>query len=208
MNGHVVLVGDSIFDNAAYVPGGPSVIRHLQRLLPAEWKATLVAVDGATVSTVFHQLSAIPDDATHLVLSAGGNDALLTAGDLFSEHALDVRDALGKLGDIFRDFTNEYRQLVDELRSLRRHLTLCTVYDSVPELGDPELAGLCVFNDAITRTAFSVGATLIDLRIICDEATDYAGISPIEPSASGGGKIAHAVVDAILDEGVHRTVIA
>src|SRR3712207_2336551 len=43
---HVVLLGDSIFDNAAYVRGGPDVIRQLQGVLPAGWKATLRAVDG------------------------------------------------------------------------------------------------------------------------------------------------------------------
>ena len=31
---HVILLGDSIFDNDRYVPGGPSVIQHVQRNLP------------------------------------------------------------------------------------------------------------------------------------------------------------------------------
>lgn len=208
MNGHIVLIGDSIFDNAVYVPGGPSVTGHVQRLLPDGWNVTLIAVDGATVSTVFNQLERIPDDATHLILSAGGNDALWTAGNLFSESTTDVREALDKLGATCRGFAKEYRRLVDELRELQRQLTLCTIYDSVPGLGDAELAGLCVFNDAISRTAFAVNATLIDLRVICDESTDYAGISPIEPSASGGGKIARAIMDAVSDGGITRRVIA
>jgi hypothetical protein len=32
---HVVLLGDSIFDNAGYVPDGLSVLAHLRALLPA-----------------------------------------------------------------------------------------------------------------------------------------------------------------------------
>jgi hypothetical protein len=28
---HVVLLGDSIFDNARYVPGGPSVLEHFRK---------------------------------------------------------------------------------------------------------------------------------------------------------------------------------
>ena len=52
--------------------------------------------------------------------------------------------------------------------------------------------------DFITRTAFQAGATLIDLRLLCRENTDYSGLSPIEPSAAGGGKIARAIVDAVL----------
>ncbi len=43
---HVVLLGDSIFDNARDVPGGPSVIEHLRRILPAGWQATLLAQAG------------------------------------------------------------------------------------------------------------------------------------------------------------------
>ena len=76
MSGHIVLIGDSIFDNASYVPGGPSVIEHVRRCLPRDWEATLLAIDGATVSGVEHQLTRMPKTASHLVLSAGGNDAL------------------------------------------------------------------------------------------------------------------------------------
>ena len=44
---HIVLLGDSIFDNAAYVRGGPDVVTQLRELLPRGWQATLAAVDGA-----------------------------------------------------------------------------------------------------------------------------------------------------------------
>jgi hypothetical protein len=43
---HIVLLGDSIFDNAAYVPGEPPVIEQLRAHLPKNWQATLLAVDG------------------------------------------------------------------------------------------------------------------------------------------------------------------
>jgi hypothetical protein len=48
-----------------------------------------------------------------------------------------------------------------------------------------------LFNDVITRTAFAIGAALIDLRLICDADEDYA--NPIEPSVQGGDKIASAI---------------
>ena len=73
---HIVLLGDSIFDNATYVKGGPAVIQQLQAKLPDGWNATLCAVDGSMVQDVQGQLSRLPKDATHLVLSAGGNNAL------------------------------------------------------------------------------------------------------------------------------------
>jgi hypothetical protein len=36
---HVVLLGDSIFDNAAYTRGEPDVVGHLRDLLPSPWRA-------------------------------------------------------------------------------------------------------------------------------------------------------------------------
>ena len=71
---HAVLLGDSIFDNAAYVPGKPSVIEQLRKTLPGDWKATLLAVDGDVTADVQKQIERLPDDATHLIVSSGGND--------------------------------------------------------------------------------------------------------------------------------------
>lgn len=196
---HIVLLGDSIFDNAAYIRGGPSVIDHVRQALPEGDRATLVATDGATVQSVFRQVERIPDDATHLVLSAGGNDARWTAGNIFSQPTADIRSSLHLLAEAMAEFRHQYRNLVSELRSLGRHLTVCTIYDSIPGLDLSKVAGLCVFNDTISRTAFEHGATMIDLRTICNEAVDYAPTSPIEPSASGGGKIARAIMEAVSD---------
>lgn len=197
---HLILLGDSIFDNAAYVPGGPAVIEHVRRVLPAEWQATLLAIDGAVVSSVLRQLERLPEDATHLVLSVGGNNALWTAGNLFSLQPASLRHGLEEVAAVRGEFAAEYRSLVAELRKTGKPLAVCTIYDAIPGLGAAEIAGLCVFNDIITRTAFSVGSTLIDLRLVCNERTDYSTISPIEPSAAGGGKIARAILSAVLGE--------
>ena len=198
VSGHVVLLGDSIFDNALYVPGGPSLTEHVRRLMPRDWRATMLALDGAVVSSVFRQLERLPADATHLVLSVGGNNALGTAGNYFSLEAESVRDALEKIAEAHREFAAEYARLIDELRAFEKPLTVCTIYDAIPGLAPAEIAGLCLFNDVITRHAFRAGATLIDLRLTCREKSDYSGLSPIEPSASGGGKIARAIVNAVL----------
>jgi hypothetical protein len=49
--GHIVLLGDSIFDNSAYVGGGPDVIAQLRQELPG-WRCTLLALDGDVISGV------------------------------------------------------------------------------------------------------------------------------------------------------------
>ncbi len=70
---HIVLLGDSIFDNKSYVRGGLDVVAHLRQQMPDDWKATLCAVDGNVVENVQTQILSLPDDATHLFISAGGN---------------------------------------------------------------------------------------------------------------------------------------
>ncbi len=206
MTRHIVLLGDSIFDNALYVPGGPSVLEHLRSVIPKGDKATMVALDGATVSSVFRQLERIPDDATHLVLSAGGNNALRMAGTIFSQSSENIRSSLQVVAEHLEEFKEEYHRLIHDLKEMKRHLSICTVYDSVPGLEKSERAGLCLFNDTITRTAFQNGLSLIDLRTICSEAIDYSPVSPIEPSASGGGKIVRAIIEAVSDGHLHHRV--
>lgn len=48
----VVLLGDSVFDNAAYVGGGSDVAQQLRTILTGDWQVTLLAVDGHVIADV------------------------------------------------------------------------------------------------------------------------------------------------------------
>jgi hypothetical protein len=52
-----------------------------------------------------------------------------------------------------------------------------------------------VFNDAILRVAAGHRLPVIELQIICTEPEDYA--NPIEPSGTGGAKIAAAIARGV-----------
>jgi hypothetical protein len=190
--GHVVLLGDSIFDNAAYVRGGPDVVRQLRGKLPADWDSTLLAVDGAVTRDVHRQLSRLPGGASHLVVSAGGNDAL-GASFLLGQPAGTVAEALSLLETAQHRFAADYREMADAVASTGLPAAFCTVYDTPPSSPDQRIVrtALAIFNDVITRAAFERGAGLVDLRLICDSDEDYA--NPIEPSVRGGNKIAAAI---------------
>jgi hypothetical protein len=109
MSSHLVLLGDSILDNAAYVPGRrPAVIDVVRNRLPDGWHATLLAVDGSVINDVYRQLDALPDDATQLVLSAGGNDALSEAGAL-RETVKTVGQGLRLIADVCDRFEGDPR---------------------------------------------------------------------------------------------------
>ena len=190
---HLVLLGDSIFDNAAYVAGGPDVVQQLQERLPSGWQATLRAVDGGTTRSVEAQLRHVPEAATHLFLSVGGNDALGHL-DILSEGARATAEVLMKLADIADGFERNYRAALRAVLGRQLPTAVCTIY--YPRFPEPALqrtavAALTVFNDVILRQAFSAGVPVLDLRLICDSDADYA--NPIEPSVHGGAKIADVI---------------
>src|SRR5690349_4178416 len=106
---HVALLGDSIFDNAAYTRGGPAVIRQVEERLPHGWQATLAAIDGAVTRDVPRQVAELASDVTHLVLSVGGNDALGHAG-ILGLRVTSANQAFLALESAIRGFAQEYER--------------------------------------------------------------------------------------------------
>lgn len=192
MTRHIALLGDSIFDNAVYTGGEPDVVSHLARLLPEGFRATLLAVDGSTCADVGAQLAKVTDDVSDIVLSVGGNDALMN-GDVLNLSVSSTREALLLLGERAVRFEASYRVALRGVLELGRRTVCCTIYNG--NLGPFEApvarVALMVFNDAIIRVAFEHGLELIDLRLVCTTPADYA--NPIEPSGEGGRKIARAI---------------
>ena len=195
---HVVLLGDSIFDNAAYVTvGAPDVVRQVRQRLPHGSKATLAAVDGSKMRDVRVQLRRLPADATHLIVSAGGNDAL-SSSNFLTTPARSTAEALLGLADIAEEFERGYLAMLAEVLARELPTAICTIYyPRFPEavLQRVAVTALAVFNDCIIRAAFAHGLPLIDLRLICTEEGDYA--NPIEPSERGGEKIARSIVQLV-----------
>jgi hypothetical protein len=196
MTGHVVLLGDSIFDNGAYTAGQPAVIEHLQSHLGPAWRATLCAVDGARLADLPRQLSRVPASATHLSIAIGGNDALSNM-DLLATPVPSTSAALSLFDRRASQFEAAYRDAIGRALALGKPLTLCTIYNGNLDAAQARLAriALMIFNDAILRVAFENSADVIDLRLVCSEPADYA--NPIEPSGSGGRKIARSIIAAL-----------
>ena len=194
---HVVLLGDSTFDNQIYVAGGYDVLTHLRERLGSGWRATLRAVDGAKVEDVLRQLHDLPHDVTHLVLSVGGNNAL-SHTNILENRVESVIEVMSGMAEIAERFTRSYGALVRRLKNLQAILTVCTIYH--PPLSDPimrhlAITALPIFNDAILRVSFEEGLNIVDLRLVCTEKNDF--VNEIEPSEVGGAKIATAVARAV-----------
>jgi len=194
---HLVLIGDSIFDNVSYTRGGPDVVSQVRELLAPGWEATLLAVDGSTTDSVAAQLGRLPKQATHLVLSVGGNDALGHMS-ILEAPASSMAEAIKQLAAVASDFERRYRLVVAACLDNARPLAVCTIYNGCfTDHSFQRLASttLMMFNDVIIRVAVEHALPVVDLRLVCVAAEDYA--NPIEPSSVGGAKIARVIVGLI-----------
>ena len=140
--GHVVLLGDSIFDNQTYIAADePAVITQLQARLPEGWQATLIAVDGSVTGDIPTQLEGLPADAKHLVVSVGGNDALQHI-DMLYDAAHSVAEVYNRVAAIGEQFERDYRRMLTAVRARHLPTAVCTIYNG--NFPDPAIQRLAV----------------------------------------------------------------
>ena len=155
----------------------------------------MVAMDGSTTADLERQLLRVPGDASHLVISIGGNDALMDS-DLLNTPVRSTSETLELFSRRLREFQRRYASAIDAALELGKLTTVCTIYEGNlgPEEARIARVALMTFNDIILRAAFARRVPVIDLRFFCTEPADYA--NPIEPSGPGGRKIAEAIAFA------------
>ena len=228
MNRKLLLLGDSIIDNKSYVLTGElDVTEHLKKLYSDQPDIFITnnAVDGDTMFNLEyeHLESEEVENASHIVVSIGGNDLLHNISFLQKTSQLSEvlgKDArIGKWGakelnpsrnrvfeetyfEIIKPFKKQYETIVANLSNHRANLLLCTVYegdlvdsDEFSDVNNSSKTMVSIFNDIVYRTANKCGAEVLELRDIFVRPEDYA--NPIEPSHIGGGKLAEAIYDWI-----------
>jgi hypothetical protein len=188
----LVLVGDSILDNAPYTHPEPDTTAHLRRMLP-DWTVVRLAQDGAVMNDIAFQLAQLNDRVTTAVLSVGGNDAVEHIGVL-ERRATSSADVLADLLGIADQFSKRYESVAGSLAKYADRTILCTIYEVQLEPAHfAKLARvpLALLNDRIVRVASRLGLDVLELRTVCTEPSDF--ILQIEPSAQGAAKIAKAI---------------
>jgi len=194
---HIVLLGDSVFDNAPYTSGGPAVIDHLRGSLAPGEQATLCAVDGHRVADIGSQAERAPSDATHFFLSVGGNDALNHV-ELLNRRVQTVGEGLALLGQAVGRFAEAYWDLLHALTAQLDWLQVCTIYNGDFGSEAPMVTpAVGLFNDAIQRAAGEHGLPVLELRDLLNRPEQYA--NPIEPSVEGGRVLAQEIVTRVKD---------
>lgn len=95
--------------------------------------------------------------------------------------------------------------MLQAVLSFGKPTAVCTIY--YPRIAEQfaqkiSVAALATFNDVIIKQAFLAGVPLIDLRLVCNEDSDYA--NEIEPSDSGGEKIAKTILRVVNEHDFER----
>ena len=195
---HVALLGDSVFDNGAYVDGGPDVAAQLRATLAVDWEVSLLAIDGSFTDSVGKQLEEVPSDCTHLFLSSGGNDALNQI-QVLGEPVTSVSQALAMLAEVAGAFRASYQELLAAIGAKGLPTAVCTIYnpnDSDPQFNRAASGALSFFNDVIITQASAARFDVLDLRKLFVAPEDYA--NPIEPSTIGGAKLAETIARIVM----------
>ncbi len=197
---HLVLAGDSIFDNDGYVVGEAGVIEQLRSTLPASCSASKVAVDGDCIRHVRDQIANLPSNATDLIVSVGGNDARFHSALLSKINHVNDLDTL--LSVPLAEFASEYSRMLDGAKATGLRVFICTIYTAIP-FADPiwrQFAPLAIgkFNEVIVKEATTRGIPVLQLQEVCTDPNDFSVLSPIEPSNQGGQKIVNHIVEMVL----------
>jgi hypothetical protein len=181
----VVLIGDSMLNNSAYVSANQSVPDLLSKELVGNTVYNF-AKDGSTINDCYAQLDKISTDLNNssifIIVSCGGNNIL-------SSRSLKKTD----MNNLF----NEYSKL---LESIKTRVPNASVY--VLNLYTPTNSHYVSYHSAINQwnqlledNKSSLDYTIIDTSSLL--VTDKDFTYNIEPSEKGGAKIVKAILNNI-----------
>jgi hypothetical protein len=205
---HVVLLGDALLDAYSTIDKTPGNFE--SSVLPGtrddEWKLSVVSAADVAREGPAHPL---PKDATHAMIFIEGNHAIEQSGllDSWPDAYGQTLEQLSRAAD---EFERTLGRLIDVAQAARLVIMVCTMFQ--PNHKDPvrqrtACAALAVFNDRVTACAAKARASLIDLRLACNEPEDYD--KPTLLSKNGVQKVANVVRFAMyeLDAGARRTEV-
>ncbi len=199
----VLVCGDSVLDNGAYVGLlGRPLKKHLRGFL-ADRSIDFRALDGAVCADVSgEQLRDGAGAFDAVVVSVGGNDALGHLHLLEDQRQARLIDFALVLAGIQDAFRADYAAVLDAAARHAPAVLALTIYrprfhlDGMPEaLQRAGSALLSLFNDVIQEEAAARGCDLLDLRRLCDSDRHFA--NAIEPGDFGGREIARAIAERL-----------
>jgi hypothetical protein len=142
---------------------------------------------------------AIPIDATHIGICVDGGWAIEASG-LLRGGARSVGEALEAMAAAADKFEEIFTSLVAAALEAGLPTVVCTLVPSRHE--DPSrqraaATALAIFNDRILRQAVAANLSVVDLRFVCDEESDYATETLL--SRAGVRKVANVGRSALYE---------
>lgn len=179
----VVLIGDSMLNNSAYVSQGESVPDLLSKKLVGNATVYNFAKDGATIADCYSQLNKLSFDSnTTIFVSCGGNNIL------------NNRDQSLELTNLFA----EYTQLLKSIKTRLPNANLYVLNLYMPANGHYTSYKPMIdqWNKFLDDNISSIGYKVLKTSDLLVAEEDF--IYGIEPSFKGGKKLASKMFDYTL----------
>ena len=181
-NDNIVLIGDSILNNANYVPSEKSVVDILKTKTQ---KVFNFAKDGATIRDCYGQLDKIPTDLnttdTYVFISAGGNDILNKRGQLDNSE-------IRKLFNNYMDFIKALRVKLGSAK-----INIFNLYLPANPRYNTYKSSIEQWNQLIKENSSKIGEmyNIINVDTLLTTPDDF--VYDIEPSEIASQKIANVI---------------
>ena len=190
---HLVLLGDAL-QNIQLAEGHPE-----ETLVPRPrnpWKLTVLQAPEVLRKS---HIRAIPAQASHIGICVDGGWAIETSG-LLQGDAQSVRGTLDALASAADEFESIFARLIAAAKETGLPTIICTLVparyvDPVQERA--AATALAIFNDRILRRAFAARLSVVELRLVCDEESDYASETLL--SQAGVRKVANVARSALYE---------
>lgn len=184
-----ILLGDSILKNDAYVSDGKSV----DELLKEQTNGTSIclAADHSKIVDIYSQLERLPSEmdnnSTTIFLSAGGNDILtyyVDQGNTATDTSI--------LGPMFA----AYKKLVKHIHTIlpKAKLVLLDIYYPENLSYTQYHPVLKEWNGLVYKYASKNDYSVLKISKVLTKSEDFS--FGIEPSATGGRKIAETIISS------------
>ncbi len=190
---HLVLLGDALQN----IDLGKGQVESTLVPRPRNpWKLTVLQPPEVLRQS---RVRAIPAEATHIGICVDGGWAIETSG-LLKGRAQSIQDALDTLAAAADEFENTFARLIAAAAEAGVPTIVCTLVPArytEPSRQRVGATALAIFNDRILRRTIAARLSIVELRLICDEDSDYASETLL--SHAGVRKVANVARSALYD---------
>ena len=195
-NSNIVLLGDSILNNAIYVKN----INHtVYGYIKSKHKNTYqYAKDNSTITDLYNQVDNIPNDIinenTNIFISIGGNDILQMSMDSETEIDTDEKEIKTKMNNLFKKYM-KFLSLLKTTFPLLKKIYLLNLYYPPNFIYHKYYPYIEIWNQILEDNQIKMEYNIIETSNLMTNITDFA--YDIEPSDTGSKKISYKILETV-----------